>query len=169
MIKNSYLDEADKKYIVYNPREFRSQRDFSEVIESIRFNKNQLGIEKEIRWLTFKGFLLSVVSGFCLMAIGALLLLSLTQWFVLLPVSVGTVAFVSLFSVIDKVSILARQQDRRFFLECLRSAESVIELNDAGLFGYQDESDCSNKAVQQVDKLKLALRVDSGFLTYLDK
>jgi len=35
-----------------------------------------------------------------------------------------------------KALIIAKEQDRRYFYQCLRTAQSIYELNVAGLFGY---------------------------------
>jgi hypothetical protein len=60
----------------------------------------------------------------------------------ILPVLVVMVAisYIAWDQYTVKTILIAKEQDRKFFLQCIRKAENIEELNDAGFFAYFTES-----------------------------
>ena len=123
----------------YDPtRREGSHREFHAILDEIRNSAEQRELQRKAAWKLIFG-----------VVFGALMLLSLVINAVITysveDVSwgwklLGAVVAIALFWFADdflkKAQILAKEQDRRFGLESLRCAKTVIEVNMAGAFAY---------------------------------
>lgn len=115
-------------------------RDFDGVLRQIRDSGEQKSLEDRDVNARFKALGFALAFGFLVLSATATYFLAVSTW---ATVALGIVALVTL-GAWDRATVrsvvVAKEQDRRYFLSCLRSAHSIDELNRAGLFAYLPES-----------------------------
>jgi hypothetical protein len=149
---------------------------FSQQLDRLRTSESQKRLQAKAAWLIF---IAMAVGGFgaIVLAVGAVALLSGTMnWGIAFIIAgLGLFAFAeSRFGT--RALVTAKEQDRRYFLESLRSARACNELGWAGLFSYngvtqpgpQSNADieCTRMQIAQLtDQLRTALYNDE-YMSY---
>lgn len=135
-------------------------RDFQGILQAIRESGEQKTLENLDVNARFKALGIALLFGLLVLCATASAFSNLSGW---LTAVLGLIALAALLAW-DRATVqsilAAKEQDRRYFLSCLRSAQSIDDLNRAGLFAYlPDEGGPSwvAQAKTEVAKLKGAL------------
>jgi hypothetical protein len=110
--------------------------EFSKKIEQIKTSPEQVREIESVSNAQIKSVLITTGSGI----LATLLVLSsffseVSGWIVAIGLIVICGAVVWAVALLQSATVLAKQQDRKYFLECIRAAKNVDELHEAGLFG----------------------------------
>ena len=116
------------------------QRDFKKVIEEIRNSEDQQSLQKREMKFRKKAFLAVLSFTIFLMLFIICLLFFDYGWILLGSVVMVAISYIAWDQYTVKTILIAKEQDRKFFLQCIRKAENIEELNDAGFFAYFTES-----------------------------
>ncbi len=109
---------------------------FRRVLDRIRESPEQLVLQNRASSLTLAARGVAVLFGVSLaITVGMFLLEAAWIWRVL-----GILTAVALLllseALINSSMKVAKEQDRRYVFDCIRQAETISELSEAGLFGY---------------------------------
>lgn len=135
-------------------------RNFKESIAVIKNSSEQLKYQSKVEkyhYISCSLFLIFVIIVLLAMVVIFSSLNKNTLWIVI-PFSISILLLSEKFHV--KSINLAKEQNRRFFLQCLREAESIDELNQSGLFAYFKEDhgkEWTQDVKFSINKLKKAL------------
>jgi hypothetical protein len=148
------------------------QDGFYRILNEIRESREQVRFQKQANIKAMKSNIAAVLLFISLLAILTLWLAEVPGWISAIPIVLSFFIFGFMQSYTKEALIIAKEQDRRYFMECLRRAENVDELNEAGLFmylkGMSDEDYDSEKALasakKEVDRLRNALYTQSRLL-----
>lgn len=116
------------------------QRDFKKVIEEIRNSEDQQSLQKREMNFRTKAFLAVLSFAVFLMLFIICLLFFDCGWILPVLVVMVAISYIAWDQYTVKTILIAKEQDRKFFLQCIRKAENIDELNDAGFFAYFTES-----------------------------
>ena len=116
------------------------QRDFKKVIEEIRNSEDQQSLQKREMNFRTKAFLAVLSFAVFLMLFIICLLFFDCGWILPVLVVMVAISYIAWDQYTVKTILIAKEQDRKFFLQCIRKAENIEELNDAGFFAYFTES-----------------------------
>lgn len=116
------------------------ERDFEAILRQIRDGGEQKTLEGRGVNTRFKALGIALIFGLLVLCATATALTNLSGW---ITVALGIMALVAV-GAWDRATVqsilAAKEQDRRYFLSCLRNAQSIDELERAGLFAYLPES-----------------------------
>ncbi|MBK4736799.1 hypothetical protein [Noviherbaspirillum pedocola] len=153
--------------------------DFYNRLEELKNSGEQKDLQKRAYRKTLWSRLWAMLFGVSLAVTCILFFSSDVAWYWKTASLIVTV-FLFIFSdiLLENGIKLYKEQDRRYILASIREAESVVELSDAGLFGYlpgtstSDKSYSEAEAVERMrkerDKLTDALYRDSGEYLSMD-
>ena len=115
-------------------------RDFEAIVRKARDSEAQHTVENRDFKARFKALGIALLFGLLVLAATASGLANLS-WWITTAVSLLALAALGAWDRATVQSILAaKEQDRRYFLSCLREAQNIDELNRAGLFAYSPDS-----------------------------
>lgn len=137
---------------------------FGKRLTVIRESKEQKALQRPAAGFLFKAMATCVVSG-ALIAAGAIASAGGMRWGIAL-IAASIVLFMLAETRFGIAALkAAKEQDRRYFLECIRSARSCSELDWAGLFSYNgvaqgvaQNGDAGESTRQRVAELTAQLR-----------
>ena len=160
---NSYLERPEPEDVVFNRHDIDFYRDsFETIMDEARNSTDQFAIEAEMKGrLRMATFLIMLFSGLLFAAIALLCIHENKAW-CLIPLALCIIPFRDAVQAFNDVISLARQQDRRYFLTCLRASKSITELSDIGFFSYQSKTKRKGDELKQVDKLMKALSTNKN-------
>lgn len=138
-------------------------RDFEAIVRQVRDSGEQQTLENRDVNTRFKALGIALLFGLLVLAATASGLAGLSWW---ITAVVGLLALAAL-GAWDRATVqsilAAKEQDRRYFLSCLRQAQSIDELKRAGLFAYLPDSGSPAWVAQakaDVTNLRKALGVE---------
>lgn len=111
-------------------------RDFDDILRQIRDSDGQKTLENRDVNARFKALGFGLLFGLLTLCATATYTSDLNGWVTFLFGAAALVALVAWDRANIRSIVLAKEQDRRYFLSCLRSARSIDELNRAGFFAY---------------------------------
>lgn len=115
-------------------------RDFEAIVRQVRDSGEQKNLEKRDVNARLKALGVALLFGVLVLAATTSALSGLSWWITTLW-GLAALAALGAWDRATLRSILAaKEQDRRYFLSCLRQAQSIDELNRAGLFAYLPDS-----------------------------
>lgn len=143
-------------------------RDFHDILDQIRDSPEQLRMRQTQTMLMWKSWALFFL--FALILAGAISTWSLGRpWWMtigLVVVSVAILIGARYFSA--QALLCAKEQERRYVLACLRAAQTIDELSEAGLFAWLSTAagaDLDRAIQNEAHRLRKALETRSGALT----
>ena len=142
-------------------------RNFEETLENIKNSAEQLSYQTKVQKYHYLSCSLFLIFALILVVAIIILFSSLNKnilW-IIIPISILTILISEKYHV--KSINTAKEQNRRYFLHCLREAESIDELNKVGLFAYykQDDGDKWTQDVKlSINKFKSALSKSPNWL-----
>ncbi len=110
------------------------QRDFKKVIEEIRNSEDQQSLQKREMKFRKKAFLAVLSFTIFLMLFIICLLFFDYGWILLGSVVMVAISYIAWDQYTVKTILIAKEQDRKFFLQCIRKAENTEELKYSGVF-----------------------------------
>lgn len=121
---------------------------FCRALEALKTTPEQVAMQKKAAWKAIKSNLAAV--GLFLSACTALLLYSIdvSKWWSLIPFLIAAALFDTMQKLTKESLIIAKDQDRRYFMASIRLAASVGELNEAGFFMHIDKNDDEDSYVK---------------------
>jgi hypothetical protein len=130
---------------------------FSERLRAIRDSQEQVALQRKAAARLFKAMATCVAAG-ALLTVGAVIWSASRSWgAAFIAGAVGS--FVLAEALFGKPALeIAKEQDRRYFLQCIRSARGCNELDWSGLFTYNGTTQPgpqSNAALEQT-RLRVA-------------
>ena len=136
---------------------------FSERLKTIRESAEQTTLQRKASAKLFKAMATGVVAG-VLLAVGGVALLGSAQWgAVLIAAAVGI--FVLAEVRYGKPALeAAKEQDRRYFLECIRAARACNELDWSGLFSYNGVTQPGPQSDAAIEQTRLRIAALSAQL-----
>ena len=115
-------------------------RDFEAIVRQVRNSGEQQTLQNRDVNARFKALGIALLFGLLVLAATASGLAGFSWW---ITSVVGLLAL-AILGAWDRATVqsivAAKDQDRRYFLSCLRQAQSIEELNRAGLFAYLPDS-----------------------------
>jgi hypothetical protein len=139
------------------------ERDFELVLRRLQADVEQKSLQKRDAMSRFKALGLALIFGVLVAGVTTSVLVGAGGWSTAV---LGASALLAIFSweraTIQSIQA-AKEQDRRYFLSCLRNAQSIDELNRAGLFAYFPDSQGPAWVVQvkgEVVRLRRALHIE---------
>ncbi len=149
------------------------QDGFYRLLTGVRESSEQVAFQKKANMKALKSNVAAVLLFICVLATVAMSLADVAKWMTAIPGILSFVAFGFMQSYTKEAFIIAKEQDRRYVMQCLRFAENVDELNEAGLFMYlpgmqidanYDEQTARAAAKKEVERLRDALYTRSRLL-----
>lgn len=136
---------------------------FSERLKTIRESAEQTALQRKASAKLFKAMATGAVAG-VLLAVGGVALLGSAQWgAVLIAAAVGL--FVLAEVRFGKPALeAAKEQDRRYFLECIRAARACNELDWSGLFSYNGVTQPGPQSDAAIEQTRLRIAALSAQL-----
>ena len=138
-------------------------RNFDRVLRGIRDSGEQKKLEDRDVRARFKALGFALLFGVLVLFATSVYLMGVSVWITMV---LGILALVIL-GAWDRANVqsvvVAEEQDRRYFLSCLRNAHSIDELNRAGFFAYLPDSNSPDWAMRvraEVANFKKALEVE---------
>lgn len=113
---------------------------FCRALETLKTTPEQVAMQKKAAWKAIKSNLAAV--GLFLSACTALLLYSLdvSKWWLLIPLLIAAALFDLMQKLTKEALIIAKDQDRKYFMASIRLAANAGELNEAGFFMHIDKN-----------------------------
>jgi hypothetical protein len=109
---------------------------FSKRLDTLRNSEEQSNLQRRSTASIFKGVALCLVSGLLLAIMGVLFLGSQYLPASLAAVAAFTLVVVAITKFFRGSILISKEQDRKYFLACVRSASACDELDWSGLFTY---------------------------------
>lgn len=138
-------------------------RDFEVILRQVRDSGEQQDLVSRDVNARFKALGIALFFGLLVLSATASGVTGLSWW---ITGVLGLMALAAL-GAWDRATVqsilAAKEQDRRYFLSCLRKAQSIDELNRAGLFAYLPDSGGSAWVAQvkaDITNLRKALEVE---------
>lgn len=136
-------------------------RDFETILRQVRDSGEQQDLEGRDVSARFKALGIALLFGLLVLSATASGVAGLSWW---ITGVLGLMALAAL-GAWDRATVLSilAAKDRRYFLSCLRKAQSIDELNRAGLFAYLPDSGGPAWAAQvkaDITNLRKALEVE---------
>jgi hypothetical protein len=138
-------------------------RDFDAILLKIQHSGEQRSLENRDVSARLKAFGIALIFGLLVLCATAAAFSNLSGW---IAATLGIMALLAVGAwdrAMVQSIIVAKEQDRRYFLACLRNARSIDELKRAGLFAYLPEEGGPEWVVQvkaDVVALQGALKVE---------
>jgi len=115
-------------------------RDFESILRQVRDSGEQKALENRDVNARFKALAIGLLFGVLVLCATASGLVGLS-WWVTGALAIMAMAALGAWDRATVQSIfIAKEQDRRYFLSCVREAQCIDELNRAGLFAYLPDS-----------------------------
>lgn len=160
---NSYLERPEPDHVVFSPHDLDFYREsFEKILDEVRNSSDQVAIEAETMGRLRMAIFLIVLFSALLFSSIALLSIHENKIWCLIPLALCIIPFSYAVKAFSDVITLAKQQDRRYFLTCLRASKSITELSGIGFFSYQAETNREGDELKQVDKLIKALSTNKN-------
>jgi len=129
---------------------------FSERLKTIRESAEQTTLQRKASAKLFKAMATGVVAG-ALLAVGAVALFGSAQWGAVL-IAAAVVLFVLAEVRYGKPALdAAKEQDRRYFLDCIRAARACNELDWSGLFSYNGVTQPGPQSDAAIEQTRLRI------------
>lgn len=138
-------------------------RDFDHVLHQIRNSGEQKALESRDLRARYVAFGWSLAFGLLVLLATAAYFMNVTGWAAVVLGVIAIAMFVAWDRACLRSVLFAKEQDRRYFLTCIRNAHSIDELNRAGLFAYLPESSGPSWVASvggEVGRLRKALNVE---------
>ena len=142
-------------------------RDFEAILQQVRASGEQKALENRDMNARFKALGIALLFGLLVLCATASGVAGLSWWVTMIFGAMALAALGAWDRATVQSILLAKEQDRRYFLTCLRSARSVEELNRAGLFAYLPDSGGPAWVAQvnsDLSNLRKALQVEPEWL-----
>jgi hypothetical protein len=145
---------------------YSADRSFSGELDQIKNCREQLDLMESVLGDQWKAVLFSFGLGVLALVLLILGLFEvLNWWLVALGVLVLMGFLLKPMRRLEKSVLTAKEQDRKYILECMRSANNMDELHQAGLFGYvsgDTEEACEKKYREIQTRLAAALATEAS-------
>lgn len=109
---------------------------FYRALEALKNTPEQVSMQKAASWCAIKSHLLGLVVLVCVLVFVLLYSLDISKWWTAMPGFLGWYSFDMMQEQTKKSFVIAKEQDRRYFMQSMRMATNVDELNEAGFFMY---------------------------------
>ncbi len=129
---------------------------FSERLKTIRESHDQTALQRRASTKLFKAMALCVAAG-AVLAIGAVGLADSAAWgAAVIAVAIGL--FILAEARYGKPALdAAKEQDRRYFLQCIRAAQACNELDWSGLFSYNGVTEPGPQSDAAIEQTRLRI------------
>ena len=143
------------------------------VLREIRESKEQVVLQKKANVKAIKSNICAALLSISISATIILPLIDVSKWISAIPALISFLLFSFMQAYTVESFDIAKEQDRRYLLNCLRRAETVDELSEAGLLGYikemqlderYDREEALAAAKKEVERLRDALYTRSRLL-----
>lgn len=118
------------------------RRDFAEysnALDRLRNTLEQKELQSRARRMMLVSKLLTVLLGVCAVGVWVLFDAQTWRWYEMTAAAVVLLGiFIAVTTFDTRALVIAKEQDRKYFLSCLREAQSDDELLRAGLYAYFD-------------------------------
>ncbi|MEB2319628.1 MAG: hypothetical protein OZ935_13315 [Pseudomonadota bacterium] len=129
---------------------------FDEALKTIRESAEQKALQRVASMKLFKAMATSVAAG-AIIALGAVVLAGNTSWgTALIATAVGLFILAEARYGIAALDA-AKEQDRRYFLQCIRTARGCNELDWSGLFTYNGVTQPGTQSDAAIERTRLRI------------
>lgn len=138
-------------------------RDFTVILQQARDSGEQQALENRDVNARFKALGIALLFGLLVLPATASGLAGLSWWITAVLVLLAFAALGAWDRATVRSALAPKEQDRRYFLSCLRKAQTIDELNRAGLFAHLPDSGGPAWVAQvkaEVARLRKALEVE---------
>ena len=145
---------------------------FYRELEALKTKPEQVKMQKDASWAAVRSNLLSLVVLACVLLFLLLYNLETSKWWSAIPGMLGWYSFDMMQEQTKKSFVIAKEQDRRYFMESMRLATNIDELNEAGFFMHFkamqidksfDQEASKRTACQEIQRMRDAIYTGNPF------